>query len=323
MTRDTKEKHIFELFLIVTVLGLTALLYHTAGYKMIVLNLFYLPVVLAAFFLGRYRAGVFCLLCIVGASLVTVMDLGNFAALRSPVVIGLAVTVWGAVLGLTALLVGTLSDERSNRLDELNEAYVGVIEVLSRYLQSANHSLQARSSRVAETSQKVAQDMRIPANQLDDIRVAALLHDIENLEITAKVIEKAVGNLEETENSSQHTFHGTELAHSLGGVLRGAFPLLLKQNVGTSELVSGRTAETPLGARIIRAVRAFDKLVYGENTNEKSPLNTQEALAFLRQDTIVRYDTAVLDAIERVFSANEKIESSEVVIPIREFSVRS
>jgi len=306
MTHETKEKHIFEIFLIVTVLGLTALLYHTAGYKMIVLNLFYLPVVLAAFFLGRYRAGVFCVLCIIGASIVTVTDLGNFAAMRSPVVIGLAVTVWGAVLGLTALLVGTLSDERSTRLEELNDAYVGVIEVLSRYLQSANQSLRARSNRVAETSQRVAQDLRLPMNQLDDIRVAALLHDIENLEITAKVIQKAVGSFEDN-STGEHTFHGTELAHSLGGVLTGAFPLLLKQTVGASELANGRVAESPLGARIIRAVRAFDKLVYGEDPGESCTLTVREALAFMREDTIVGYDAAVLNAIERV-----EVQSSQV-----------
>ena len=322
MTRESKEKHLFEIFLIVTVLGLTALLYHTAGYKMIVLNLFFLPVVLAAFFLGRYRAGVFCVLCIVGASVVTVMDLGSFATLRSPVVIGLAVTVWGAVLGLTALLVGTLSDERSNRLDELNDAYVGVIEVLSQYLQSANHSLRARSSRVAENSQRVAQDMRLPVSQLDDIRVAALLHDIEHLEITAKVIEKAVGTIEENRSSSEHTFNGTDLTHSLGGVLRGAFPLLLKQTDRTSGLAKGRTAESPLGARIIRTVRAFDKLVYGENAPGSTPLNAQDALALLRQDTLTGYDDAVLASIERVAIVGEFPSAPVDDVPVREFALR-
>ena len=39
---------------------------------------------------------------------------------------------------MTALLVGSLSDERKAKVRELHEAYVGVVEVLSKYLQSAN-----------------------------------------------------------------------------------------------------------------------------------------------------------------------------------------
>ena len=39
------------------------LLYTTGTFRMVVLHLFYLPVVLAAFFLRRYRAGVLALLC--------------------------------------------------------------------------------------------------------------------------------------------------------------------------------------------------------------------------------------------------------------------
>ena len=80
--------------------------------KMMILNVYFLPVVLAAFFLGRYQAGVLALLSIIAASLATILHISNYAMVASPMVIGLSVTVWAVVLGLTALLVGTLSDER-------------------------------------------------------------------------------------------------------------------------------------------------------------------------------------------------------------------
>jgi hypothetical protein len=105
--------------------------------------------VLAAFFLGRYRAGILALFSMMAASVVSVADLTGFSSYNSPVVIALSVTVWGAVLGLTAILVGTLSDDRAAKMLELHEAYVGVVEVLARYLQSANPRLKDRSVRVA------------------------------------------------------------------------------------------------------------------------------------------------------------------------------
>lgn len=302
----TKNEFILEVFLIIITVALSVLLYTTVGYKMIVLNLFYLPVILAGFFLGQYRAGVLALLCVIAASIVSVSDIYGFAALNSPIITALAITVWAAVLGLTALLVGTLSDERSSKMVELHEAHVGVIEVLARYLQSANPRLKARSHRVAELCQRVAVQMRLSPKEVDDIRVAALLHDMENLEITARVIRKAMGDLENEQqktNLDQHTFHGTELAHSLGTVLSGAFPLLLNQTDGIQTGLhdsrdGSRSSEMPFGARIIRTVRAYDALIDGELTRLFS--SPEEAIEELRSDTQAEHHPAVLHALERV-----------------------
>ena len=100
-------------------MALTCLVYKTDGYRLVTLNLFFLPVVLAAFFLGRYTAGILAVFCVSTTSIVCVLQLDDFASFTSPLAIGLAVTVWGAILCLTALLVGTLSDERSAQAVEL------------------------------------------------------------------------------------------------------------------------------------------------------------------------------------------------------------
>jgi hypothetical protein len=201
--------------------ALTCTLYMMNGYKMVILNLFFLPVVLAGLFLGRYRAGILALLCVLCASVATILRLNDLTMGTSPLIIAMAVAVWGAVLGLAALLVGTLSDDRAAKLKELHEAYVGVIEVLSQYLQSANPGLCAQSTRVAELSQDLAAEMNLSPHQIDDICVASLLYDMGNIEITTRVIRKAVDNFEDQmPETTQHTFHGMDLMLSLGSVLR-------------------------------------------------------------------------------------------------------
>ena len=100
------QQRFFEIALILVCLGLCALLYRIGGYRMVVLNLFYLPVVLAAFFLGRYRAGILAVLCVVCAVFVTALDLSNFAAYTSPVMIGLAFHAITPFIGLTFALKG-------------------------------------------------------------------------------------------------------------------------------------------------------------------------------------------------------------------------
>jgi hypothetical protein len=276
-------------------------LYETSGYGVTVLNLFFLPIVLAGFFLGRYRAGILALLCGVSVAGVVMLDTSNFAVFLSPLAIALSLTIWGAVLGLTAILVGTLSDECDVRTIESREAHVGVVEVLARYLQSGNSSLQSRAMRMAELSEKVARATRLSEKEVDDIRVAALLMDIENIEITSRVIRKAVGALED--KKEQTTFAGSELVQSLGDVLTSAFPLLLNQ-VAAGEVEEVGSDAQPLGARILRTVRAYDDLVH--NSWGSKPVDAQEALDELKSDIDADHHPAVLHALEKVLKSNEQ-----------------
>ena len=191
-----KETRIFDVMLIVLTLGMTFLLFRMGAYKMVVLNLFYLPVVLSGYFRGRTGAGILALFCVLMATVTMTLDSTGFAAFSSPAMIALALAVWGASLGLTAILVGTLCDERGKTLEELHVAYVGVIEVLSKYLQSADPTVNARTARIAELSAVVGVEMKLPLKQLDDVRVGALLYELGNVEVTTQLLSKAVGTLE-------------------------------------------------------------------------------------------------------------------------------
>jgi hypothetical protein len=303
------NSRMLEAILVLVTLVLTCVLYQTVGYKIIVLNLFYLPVILAAFFLGRYRAGVLAFFSVISASLVLSFNLGEFATYDSPLVVALSVLVWGGVLGLAALLVGTLSDELASRMTELHEAHVGVVEVLSHYLQSAHPSLKDHSHRVASICRELAEQLKLSQKEVDDIRVAALLCDMENIEITARVIRKAIGDLgDEHKPAAQHTFHGTELVRSLGPALLGAFPLVLNQSGGEPQRRAGdgSTTQVPLGARIIRSVRAYDALVHSK---WGLPTTTPaEAIKELWRDVEAEHDPMILHALERVVMRGSQLE---------------
>jgi HD-GYP domain-containing protein (c-di-GMP phosphodiesterase class II) len=311
LKNDSRNERILEIMLVLVTLGLACLLHATTAVKLMVLNLFYLPVVLAGFFLGRYRAGVLALLSVVVATIVVMSDLHGFMSDMTPLMVAIAVTLWGAVLGLTSLLVGTLCDDRDSKATEAHEAHVGVVEVLARYLQSANPTLQHRALRVAQLSELVARRMRLSAKEIDDIRVAALLVDMENIEITARVIRKAVDELEDSHDIEQRTFNGTELVQSLGSALKGAFPLLLAQTAHAPGDVNG--AEVPFGARIIRAVRALVQLT--DSSWDRSNLSPQHALDDLRTDVDADYHPAVLHALEEVLATQALDGESAAAAP--------
>ena len=293
------QQQFLEISLILICLGVSVLFYRMGSYRMVVLNLFYLPVVLAAFFLGRYRAGILAVLCVICAAVVTALDLSNFAAYTSPVMIGLALTIWAAVLALTAILAGTLSDERTEKIVELHDAYVGVVEVLSRYLNNADAKLNERSVLSSQLAQEVAARMKLSDREIDDIRVATLLQDMESIEVTAKVIQKAIGSLAQG-RACQHTFHGGDLAQSLGQVLRGALPLLVEHDrffdPSNSDDGISTALEAPMGANVIRTVRRYLMLVH-EQPGQISPA---KALNILKKDFEDEHHSAVLHALEQV-----------------------
>lgn len=278
--------------LVLITVALSCVLYHTEGIKMVVLNLFYLPIVLAGFFLGRYRAGVLAFLSVIVASIVISLDIRGFAMVSSPIVVALSMILWGAVLGLTAIMVGTLCDDRTTKAVEAHEAYVGVVDVLSKYLGGANAQFVCRARRVSELCGAVAQRMRLSPKEIDDVRVAAMLIDIENFEVTSRVIRKAVGELE-GHHVEQSTFHGTELVKSLGQVLTGAFPLVLAQTSNSGK----PSTDMPFGARILRTVRAYIQLADDPLAIADDPRNIIEEL---ESDTEADHHPAVLHALEEV-----------------------
>ncbi len=297
-----KDRRVFEIMLVVLTVGMTFLLYKLGGYKMVALNLYFLPIVLSGYYLGRSSAGILALFCALTVTVVVTLDSTGLAAYDSPVVVALALTTWAAVLGLTAILVGTLCDQRAETVGELEVAYVGVIEVLSRYLQSANPKFKAKSVRVAERAQHVAERLGLSRKQVDDVRVGALLYDLGKVEITTKLISKAVNSLESAPVAGKHTFMGTDLVQSLGSVLHSALPLLVNQEEAARELLSLEDdlspIKIPIGAKIIPAVRSFDELTEGRSDNDR--LSPAAAIRELRADSLAAYDPEVLDAIEHV-----------------------
>ena len=300
------REHFLELFLTLIVVGCSSLLTSLPAAKVAVLNLYFLPIVLAGFFLGRYRAGALALLSAITAGMLISGDLQGFAASNSPVLVSLTLTVWAAVLGLTAIVVGTLKDDLVDKASEAREAQVGVVELLSRYLQSVNPQLENRSQRVARLCEQVALKLRLESREIDNIRVAAVLADMENVEITARIVRKAVGELKSV-GDQQRTVSGPELVRSLGEVLSGAFPL-----VAPSMSHVGVCDKAPFGSRIIQVVRAYCR------TQEETGDAPEYVIAELMTDVGATYHPAVLHALSEVVGAtvphdDRRAHSLEVV----------
>lgn len=300
-----------SLYLIVAVMA--SMLYFFAGYKMAILPLFHLPVVLGAAYLGRHRGGILALICVLLTFAVAAIDLDGFSFGMSPLIIGLSLSLWAGSMGLIAIFVGTLSDDRSTAFDELHDAYIGVVEVVCQYIKSADPHLEDRTKRVATLCGMVADELRLNERDKDELRIAAHLQGMDNIEVTARVIRRAVGDFHNGKLKEQSTFHGTDLIQSLGDVLSGALPLILghTERLGSAlDLSESRPEGAPLGASVIHAVAKFVELTYAPSTS----MSNSDAFKVLRSDLDGQFHPTALHALERVV---ERLDSPETKPPER------
>ena len=193
--------------------------------------------------------------------------------------------------------MGTLYDSKQEAFVHLKEAYQGVLEILSKFIDCADRYTEAHSQRVSELAVRIAQGMDLPEPRIEDIRVAGLLHDVGKIDISIDVIRKASSLTdEEWQQIRQHPVLGADLARSVGGILRNAVPLIMAHH----ERYSGtgyyklKGEEIPLGARIIAVADAYDAMTIDRTYQKARPAS--EAYDEILKGAGTQFDPDVVDA---------------------------
>lgn len=162
----------------VLVLVATMLLIHwLVDQKRAMLSFYYLPMILAGFYGGR-RFAVFSGLFVV----LLVFFFQAIVGLDMPAGLGgealLTLVPWAGFLILTGYIVGMLAEQLSARLQDVKNAYLATLELLTFHLESTEHYHQGHSYRVAEVATAIGRELKLPPEELEDLRIAALLHEV-------------------------------------------------------------------------------------------------------------------------------------------------
>ena len=128
----------FEQVLVLVILIAVLFAHFFIFQKMAFLNFYYLPVLLAGFFLGRKTAVLFSVFCILLVAILSVTVPEFFKKYINDVDILMSLTMWGSFLVLTSYIVGTLFEDKEKKIGDLKNAYLGVLEILSKYLESSD-----------------------------------------------------------------------------------------------------------------------------------------------------------------------------------------
>lgn len=139
----------------------------------------------------------------------------------------------------------------------------GLAEVLAEVLDARDRYTAGHSLRVADYAQAIAREIKVPPNEIENIRLAAWLHDVGKIGIPDAVLLKP-GRLttEEFGLIKLHPQIGRKIlerAHGFEPILDAVE--LHHENYDGSGYPYGLSGERiPLAARIIRVADAFDAM---------------------------------------------------------------
>jgi HD-GYP domain-containing protein (c-di-GMP phosphodiesterase class II) len=185
--------------------------------------------------------------------------------------------------------------------DPLVAFELGLSPVVHRFVASLEDKDQITRDhvvRTAETAIRVGERFRMPARDLRNLGLAALLHDVGKLNIPVEVLTKPASlTSEEYELVKRHTIDGEEML-AAEPTLAEVAPIVRSHH----ERVDGRGYpdglsgdDIPLASRIIAVCDAFDAMTH--DRQYRPAMSLRVAFAVLREHAGTQWDGAVIDQL--------------------------
>jgi putative nucleotidyltransferase with HDIG domain len=273
-----------ELWLLLSIFALTALLNSLLDSHHMLLGLYTLPTLFSAYVYGRRHATLTALSSVLLVVLITYFNPVWFGHRAAPLPIEekwFEITVWGGILLVNAYAMGTLYEHKQKHFRELRSTYHGVLIILSQFISKDKYT-QNHSYRVSVYATKIAAQMGLPTDTIEDIRAAALIHDLGKLDVSREILYKAARlTTDEYQQMQKHVDLGVQMLQPVGGPLSRVIPIILAHHdkfdgTGYHET---QGEKIPLEARILSVADVYDSLTSDRPYRKAmSPFDAKETI---------------------------------------------
>jgi HD-GYP domain-containing protein (c-di-GMP phosphodiesterase class II) len=215
-----------------------------------------------------------------------------------------------------------LLDERANRSRirdlelQLRQLRSASICAMNQLLDLKDLNTGVHSTRLAEWTVRVAEQLGVPSSQLSDIEAAAILHDIGKIGIPDSILNKP-GKLtpEEREKMKKHSEYGWAILRGIPTFQQTSLLVLHHhERIDGKGYPSGlKGEETPLGSRIVCIVDSFDAMISDRSYRKGLPV--EEAIRRLRADSGTQFDAEIVELFTR-FAMNDLSDVSQIAEPL-------
>ncbi len=183
--------------------------------------------------------------------------------------------------------------------EENRELFLGSIRMLAAAIDEKDPYTRGHSDRVARYSVIIGEQLGLDAEQLDKLRISALLHDVGKIGVDDRVLKKP-GALtpDEFDLMKQHPVKGANIMRPVAQ-LKDMLPgieLHHEQVDGCGYPYGLRGDQIPLMARIIAVADTLDAIT--TNRPYQSAMSLDYALQRIRKSVDTKFDRTVVDALE-------------------------
>src|SRR5271155_2027310 len=203
-----------ELWLVLSLFGIAGLFNWLVASHRMILGLYTLPTIFSAYVYGRRHAVLTASASIFMVLILLWKDTGLFAG-SAPFALNFdqwsELVTWAGLLLITAYAMGTLYDRTERHLRELRQTYFGLLTILQQFISNDKYT-HNHSYRVALYASSIAARMGFTQDRIDDVRAAALLHDVGKLETSRDLLYKAASlTPEEVVEMRKHVQKGVSM----------------------------------------------------------------------------------------------------------------
>ncbi|HEX5148272.1 MAG TPA: diguanylate cyclase [Candidatus Limnocylindrales bacterium] len=156
---------------------------------------------------------------------------------------------------------------------------------------------------IATIGVAMATDLGLPPNEIERIRIAALLHDIGKIAVPPQILEKPSAlSTSEWDFVKQHPRIGQVILDEAGGLLEaGKIILHHHERFGGHGYPHGlRGRDIPLGSRIVSIADAYDAMI--QDRPYKRAVDHGDAVAELHRFAGTQFDPELVDLFTRLFA---------------------
>ncbi|MGB8655588.1 MAG: HD-GYP domain-containing protein, partial [Candidatus Acidiferrales bacterium] len=179
--------------------------------------------------------------------------------------------------------------------DELPPAVVETVTSLALAIDAKDHYTQGHSQKVSAYAALIAKELGLKTPDVEEIRLAALLHDIGKVGIPEAILNKS-GPLDasEWETMKTHTILGAKILEPLEAMKR--IRMMVKHHhefydgTGYPERLDGE--KIPYGARVIAIADAYDTIT-SERTYKKAR-TPEDAFVELERCAANQFDPTIV-----------------------------
>lgn len=185
--------------------------------------------------------------------------------------------------------------------ENLEAAYLEFVGSLANALDARDQYTAGHSSRVSQLSCATASTLQLSPEDVERIRIGALLHDVGKIGVADSVLQKP-GRLTDEEFAlvKQHPVIGRRILEGVQGFAPylAAVELHHENWNGTGYPKGQRGEETPIDARIIHVSDAYDAMT--TDRSYRRGMTHERAISILIENAGIQFDPHIIDVFVNI-----------------------